>query len=198
MKSCGWNVIDVFDGCSNVVGITQALIAARANLDKPTFVNVRTVIGVGSAVAGDAKAHGAAFGPAEVKNIKKGFGLDPDGHFYLPQDVKDFFEEIRSRGKSYQREWETKLNDYERAYPDLAREFKLRMQGKPARDWRTLIPVKNELPTAPTASRKSAGLVCNQLAANLNHMMVGTADLTPSVNMSWKGQVDFQHVGYKA
>ncbi|KEF60678.1 transketolase [Exophiala aquamarina CBS 119918] len=197
MKSCGWNVIDVFDGCSNVVGITRALIAARENLDMPTFVNVRTVIGVGSAVAGDAKAHGAAFGPAEVKNIKKGFGLDPDQHFYLPQDVKDFFGEIRSLGNSYQREWDAKINAYERAYPDLAREFTLRMQGKLTADWRALIPVKGDLPTTPTASRKSAGLICNQLATNLNHMMVGTADLTPSVNMSWKGHVDFQHPDLK-
>lgn len=63
MKASGWNVIDVSDGTSNISGVVQALVTARASTDKPTFINIRTVIGIGSISAGDAKAHGAAFGP---------------------------------------------------------------------------------------------------------------------------------------
>lgn len=194
MQACGWNVIDVHDGSSDIIGITRALVTARASQDKPTFVNVRTIIGIGSSIAGDAKAHGAAFGASEVINIKKKFGLDPEEHFYLSNDIKDFFKEIQVRGKSYQREWNQKLEQYSTAHPELAKEFKLRVEGKPSKDWRALIPAKKDLPTSSTPARKSAGVVCNELAANLNNFMVGTADLTPSVNMSWKGQVDFQSV----
>jgi dihydroxyacetone synthase len=61
-------------------------------------------------------------------------------------------------------------------------------------DWTKFIPKKEDFPTSPTASRKSAGIVCNPLAENLRNVMVGTADLTPSVNMSFKNQVDFQQV----
>jgi dihydroxyacetone synthase len=68
------------------------------------------------------------------------------------------------------------------------------MQGKMTQDWTKLIPSKEEFPASPTASRKSAGLCCNPLASKLQSIMVGTADLTPSVNMAWKGKVDFQHV----
>ena len=76
----------------------------------------------------------------------------------------------------------------------MAAEFKLRVEGKPTSDWRSIIPSKDQLPEEPTASRKSAGIVCNPLAAETQNMMVGTADLSPSVNMIWKGKVDFQHV----
>jgi len=64
-------------------------------------------------------------------------------------------------------------------------------------DWAELIPAKSSFSTTATASRKSAALICNPLAEHLSNFMVGTADLTPSVNMAWKGKVDFQHPGLR-
>lgn len=71
MRACGWHVIDIEDGCFDIEGLVKALNQARASTDKPTFINVRTIIGLGSAVAGDAVAHGAAFGAADIANMKK-------------------------------------------------------------------------------------------------------------------------------
>lgn len=191
MKACGWNVIDVFDGVTNVTGIVNALIEAKAS-DKPTYINVRTVIGIGSASAGDAKAHGAAFGPEDVANIKRCFGMNPEEHFVVSEATYSFFREAKSRGKRYEQQWADLVDAYSRKYPELANEFKLRSLGKMPQDWMKLIPDKSSFPTSPTPSRKSAGLICNPLAQSLSNFMVGTADLTPSVNMTWKGKKDFQ------
>lgn len=79
-------------------------------------------------------------------------------------------------------------------YPELHEEFTKRVEGKFTEDWRSIIPPKETFPTSATASRKSAGLVCNRLASKLRNMIVGTADLSPSVNMIWKDKVDFQNV----
>jgi dihydroxyacetone synthase len=51
MRATGWNVLDVLDGHSNVSSIVHALLAARSS-DKPTFINIRTIIGIGSGKAG--------------------------------------------------------------------------------------------------------------------------------------------------
>jgi dihydroxyacetone synthase len=193
MRACGWNVVDVFDGSENIRDITKALVAARTS-DLPTFINVRTVIGIGSAIAGQAKAHGAAFGPADVAGIKKKFGMNPEEHFVVPDAVYNFFHEARSRGEAYKAEWSDLLDSYSKEYPEEAAEFHLRMAGKMTDDWTKFIPKKESLPTGPTPSRKSAGIVCNPLAENLKNFLIGTADLTPSVNMSFKNQVDFQNV----
>lgn len=193
MRACGWNVIDVFNGSCNIEDITKALVAARAS-HLPTFINVRTVIGIGSAVAGQAKAHGAAFGPADVAKIKKKCGLNPEEHFVVPDAVYDFFREAQFRGETHSAEWSALLESYDKQYPEEAAEFHLRVAGKMTDDWTKFIPKKDSLPTGPTPSRKSAGIVCNPLAENLKNFMIGTADLTPSVNMSFKNQVDFQHV----
>ncbi|KAI1617685.1 Transketolase, thiamine diphosphate binding domain-containing protein [Exophiala viscosa] len=186
MRACGWNVIDVHDGTSNVQGCTQAFIEARVS-DLPTFINIRTVIGIGSAIAGQAKAHGAAFGAEDVANIKRAFGMNPEEHFVVPDEVYDFFREARSRGEEYEANWADIVESYTQKYPQEGAEFKLRVQGKMPQDWAQFIPKKDDLPTRPTPSRKSAGIVCNVLAENLKNFMVGTADLSPSA------KVDFQN-----
>jgi dihydroxyacetone synthase len=193
MRACGWNVIDVFQGESNIQGITEALFKARVS-DRPTFINIRTIIGFGSAVAGKAKAHGAAYGAEDVSNIKKVFGMNPDEHYGVPDSVYDFFREAESRGQKYESEWSSLVERYNDKYPQEGAEFKLRVAGRMPEDWSQFIPKKEDIPSKPTSTRKAAGLVCNPLAANLKNFMVGTADLSPSVNMSFPGQVDFQNV----
>ena len=193
MRACGWNVLDILDGNYDVEGIVHALGLARRS-DRPTFVNVRTVIGVGSAVQGDAQAHGAAFGAEDVRGIKRFYGMDPEEHFVVSDRVKGFFEPLVERGRKWEREYEELLGRYGEAYPELAAEFELRRRGQTVRDWREVIPSMEELGRDPLPSRKSGGVVCNPLAQRINTFMVGTADLSPSVNMMWKDKKDFQHV----
>ncbi|KAH6853136.1 Transketolase, thiamine diphosphate binding domain-containing protein [Chaetomium sp. MPI-CAGE-AT-0009] len=194
MTASGWEVLEVADGNNDVEGVVAALVTARSSSSgKPVFVNIKTTIGVGSKVAGDAKAHGAAFGAEEVANIKKAWNFNPEEHFVVSDTVYDFFREVKTRGRQFEKEWQQLLVDYGNEYPDLASELALRIKGEFTGDWAEIIPAKEDFPTAPTASRKSAGLVCNPLAAMIKNFMVGTADLSPSVNMIWKDKVDFQH-----
>ena len=196
MRATGFIVVDIFDGNSNVGAIVRALLEARTS-DRPTFINIRTTIGFGSLRAGDAKVHGAALGADDVANVKKSFGLNPEQHFHIPQDVYDFFADVAVRGDQYVEEWNIKVKKHAEAFPDLGAEFKLRVEGKMPRDWTKYIPKKDALPTAPTASRKSAGLVGNPLYEHMNNFMVGTADLTPSCNVAYPNRVDFQSVSYR-
>ncbi|CAM1507469.1 Fc.00g071100.m01.CDS01 [Cosmosporella sp. VM-42] len=197
MRACGWEVLEIEDGCYDVEGLVKALLQAKASTERPTFINVRTIIGVGSKVAGDAKAHGAAYGNEGVKLIKQAFGMNPDEHFVVSDEVYSFFREMKTRGEKLEEDWASLVSGYRKEYPELYAEFNKRVEGKFTADWRSIIPAKETFPTTPTASRKSAGIICNPLAAKLKNFMVGTADLSPSVNMTWKDKVDFQHPGLK-
>jgi dihydroxyacetone synthase len=193
MAASGWNVIEVLDGSNDIQGIVDALSAAQLTEDKPTFVNCHTVIGIGSAVAGDAKAHGAAFGEADVKNIHTINSFDPEDRFAVSERVYDFFQKGGlSRGSKLVEEWNVLLASYCEEYPELGAELRERIKGELPKNWEDCIP--KLFPTSPTPSRKSAGLVCNPLAKKIPNFMVGTADLSPSVHMSWDGKVDFQSV----
>ncbi|KAK9449621.1 Transketolase, thiamine diphosphate binding domain-containing protein [Limtongia smithiae] len=189
MRACGWNVIDIEDGCYDIAAIVAAMAKARESTDKPTFINCRTIIGVGSDVQGDAKAHGAAFGEKGVRNVKMANGLDPDIKFFIPDAVYDFFSDIRVRGDHLTSDYTTLLSEYAQAYPELSAEFESRRNGLLPANWSSLIPAS--FPNEPTASRKSSGLAFNPVAKEINSFIVGTADLSPSVNMIWPGKVDF-------
>ncbi|KAL1603233.1 hypothetical protein SLS59_004328 [Nothophoma quercina] len=191
MRATGFNVIDILDGHFNVSSIVHALLSARSS-DKSTFINIRTVIGIGSQKAGTPATHGAALGLDDIINIKKSSGLNPDEHYILPDEMYGFFSDVASRGKQLESDWSNSLSAYEKAYPELAAEFKLRVAGKMPEDWTKFIPKKEDFPKEPTATRKSAGFVGNPLGKNMSNFLVGTADLTPSCNVAYKKKVDFQ------
>lgn len=192
IRACGWDVIDVEDGCFDIVSLVCALEQARASHEKPTFINVRTVIGLGSSVAGTAVAHGTAFGTKSVADMKTLYGFNPEEQFVIGDTVRQFFQGLPARGEQWVREWNELVNDYIAKYPKLGAEFQARVRGELPVDWQKYIPTS--FPEKPTASRASSGLVFNPIAKEVKTFMVGTADLSPSVNMIWKDKVDFQHV----
>jgi dihydroxyacetone synthase len=194
MRACGWEVLEVPDGTQDVEKIVAALLQAKESREKPTFINIRTVIGIGSQVAGNAKAHGAAYGVEDVKSIKKAFGMNPEEHFVLVDEVYSYFREAKGRGDAIEKDWNDLVAAYSKEYPELHKDFTGRVEGKFPKDWKSIIPAKGSFSKDPIASRKSAGLICNPLADALNNFMVGAADLSPSVAMIWKDKVDFQHV----
>ena len=179
------------DGCFDIAGIIDALQQAK-KAEKPTFINVRTVIGLGSKVAGMADAHGMAFGADDVSHMKRACGFDPKQHFVIGKEVREFFEELPSRGEKHVQEWNELVERYAEAHPALAAEFRRRVAGEIDSGWKDLVP--KSFSDKPTASRAASGLVFNPIAEKINNFIVGTADLPPSVFMDWPGKRDFQHV----
>lgn len=192
MRACGWDVIDVQDGCYDIHGIVAALKQAKESTQKPTFINVRTVIGVDSAVAGQAVAHGVALGTNNVAELKKEYGFNPEENFVITPTVRRFFEDIPARGQALVNRWNDLIERYSKEFPEPAAELQMRTKGELPADWNNLIP--KEFPSKPTASRAASGLVFNPIAEKVKTFMVGTADLSPSVNMAYPGKVDFQNV----
>lgn len=190
MEACGWEVIDVEDGVNDVEAIVSALERGRdPNRQKPLFINIRTIIGVGSAVAGKAVAHGVPLGKDNIAEMKKAYGWDVDKTFHIPDKVKDFYADIPTRGEGHVKQWNELLNAYTKAHPALAKTLKSRMAGELPANWSDMIP--KTFPDENTPSRKSNNLAIAPLLASCPSFMVGTADLTPSVNLTWPSYETF-------
>ncbi|KAI9655709.1 MAG: hypothetical protein M1821_005144 [Bathelium mastoideum] len=191
MRACGWDVIDVEDGVNDVEAIVTALaFGTDPSRTRPLFINVRTIIGVGSAVAGQAVAHGVPFGTQNVADMKKAYGWDAEKHFFIPDRVRQFYQDIPARGDKWVQEWAHLMTAYRKAHPELATELQERIEGRIAENFDELIP--KSFPTSPTPTRKSNNLVFGPIIDKINTFMVGTADLTPSVNLGYPSRVDFQ------
>ena len=140
---------------------------------------------------GTAEAHGAAFGVEDVANMKRAFGFNPDESFVIGDAVRQFFQGLPSRGEEYVNSWNGLLERYSHEFPELAAKFHSRVKGE-LNGWEQLVP--KTFSDQPTATRASSGMVFNPIAKEVESFMVGTADLSPSVNLIWPRKVDFQHV----
>ena len=185
MEACGWDIIDVEDGVNDVEGIVAAMEKGRdPNRTKPLFVNVRSIIGVGSARAGQAASHGASLGTDNVAAMKRAYGWDVTKKYHIPREVKDFYADIPARGEQWVSEWNILVDRYKQAHPELGAEFQARVEGRIPADWTKLIPKSFSMDDTPT--RKSNNIVMKEVIEQVNTFMVGTADLTPSVNLTYK------------
>lgn len=193
--SYGWQVIRVNDG-NDVEEIANALKAAKANLEQPTMIEIKTVIGYGSPnKSGSNAAHGAPLGDDEIKLTKEAYkwGHEP---FSVPDEVyADFDEKIVQRGKASEEAWNKLFEEYKAVYPELAAEFEGAMNGELPAEWDEDLPVFE--PGKDTlATRASSGKVLNAIAKTVPSFFGGSADLAGSNNTRMNDESDFDKTNY--
>ncbi|HMS65550.1 MAG TPA: transketolase [Ignavibacteria bacterium] len=194
-ESFGWHVIVVNDG-NNVEAISKAIELAKNVKDKPSLIKIRTHIACGSPNKADtAGAHGSPLGPEEVKLTKINLGWDPEKFFYVPEDVKKFYEEAGNKGAKKEEEWNKLFSEYKIKYADLANEFENFSKGKFPDNFSKSFPVFDPK-EGQIATRSASGKTINAIASLLPLMMGGSADLEPSTDTFMKGYESFQSGKY--
>lgn len=188
-EAYNWQVIRVEDG-TDIDSISKALDAAKAETTKPTLIEVKTVIGFGSPnKSGKSASHGAPLGDAEIKLTKASYVWDHE-EFYVPEEVKDLFEErIEKRGADTEAAWTEKMEQYKAAHPELHAELVQAINNELPSNWEADLPTYDL--TSKKATRQTSGEVLNALAKNIPSIFGGSADLAGSNNTMLKGEADF-------
>ncbi|MFB0831159.1 transketolase [Brevibacillus laterosporus] len=193
-KAYGWQYIRVEDG-NNVDAIEKALAEARTDLERPTLIEVKTTIGFGSPNKGGSSAsHGAPLGTDEVVLTKQTYAWEHEA-FHVPQEVKEYYATLVEAGQKKEAEWDELLTAYEKAYPELAAQFKQVSNGEVSKDFDA------DLPTyeigSKLATRAASGNAINGLAKRMPNLIGGSADLAHSNNTLIKGAKDFLPGSYE-
>ncbi len=192
-ESVHWQYLRVEDG-NNVDEITKAISEAKANLEQPTLIEVRTIIGYGSPkVAGTNKAHGAPLGVEEAKATKKAYGWDYEEDFYVPKEVKAHFESLKQVGIQAEKQWNELFKAYEEAYPQLGNELEDAIDGK------VLIDVKDILtfnPEKAVSTRVASGNAINHFVKIVPSIFGGSADLSHSTMTEITGEAAYAVESY--
>ncbi|WP_103336111.1 transketolase [Amycolatopsis sp. CA-126428] len=186
----GWHT-QVVEGGEDVVAIEEAIKAAKAETQRPSFIAVRTVIGYPAPKKmGTGKAHGAALGAEEVAAVKKILGFDPEQSFQVDDDVLKHTRQALERGKAAHAEWQEKFEAWAAANPErkkLADRLATRTLPEGFADhlphW--------EPDAKGIATRKASGEVLSALADPLPELWGGSADLAESNNTTMKGADSF-------
>ncbi|MCX7750551.1 MAG: transketolase [Candidatus Bipolaricaulota bacterium] len=188
-RAYGWHVAEVADG-TDLFAIDGAIRAAQAERERPSLLCIRTVIGYGAPTkAGTHHAHGSPLGPEEVRGAKRALGWPEEPPFLVPEGVRAYAAELRARGERAEERWRRRLAEYERAHPELAREFSRRIRGELPAGWDEGLP---GFPAGGKVStRKASEAVLRALGERVPELVGGSADLNPSCLTWLPGKGDF-------
>jgi len=189
--ACGWHTLCVATG-NDCEAIDRAIHEARAEVNRPSLIAVRTNIGYGAPGKQDScEAHGSPLGPTELAAAKTCFHWPLEPSFYLPEDVAAFFRELKERGPSREAAWNELFKGYRKEFPDLAKLLDRIMAGELPPGWEEHLPRFSE-GSKDMATRKASESVLQALSASIPELMGGSADLNPSTFTWLKGEGDFQ------
>lgn len=178
----GWQVLRVEDG-NDLPAIEKAIKEAQAVSDRPTLIEVKTVIGYGSpnkqGIGGHGGTHGSPLGPEEAKLTKENYKWVYEEDFFVPDEVRAHFAEVKERGVEANKAWEAKFAEYKKAYPELAAQFETAISGELPEGWDRDLP-KYSVEDKAVSTRVASGKALNGLAPNVPNLTGGSADLESS------------------
>ncbi len=189
-ESYGWHVVRDIDG-HNPKEIKRALESAIKNTSQPSILCCNTVIGWGSPnKAGKESSHGAPLGDEEIQLTRKELGWEHE-----PFDIPDEYYaawDAKPNGEKLESAWQKKLSSYEKKYPELAAEYKRRMQNEFPSNWSDVVDryLNSTVEKAESlATRKASQNAIEAYAKHLPEMIGGSADLTGSNLTNWSGSI---------
>ena len=180
-EAYGWNVISDVDG-HDAAAIAAAIDQAVAEIDKPTMICCKTVIGFGSPnKQGTASTHGAPLGEEEIAATRAELGWDA-APFEIPADIAAAWDS-RERGAASEEAWNALFGGYAAEHPELAAEYARRMAGNLPDNWSDFADkaiADIDAAGETMATRKASLLALNAFAPALPELVGGSADLTGS------------------
>ena len=187
-EAYGWHVIPAVDG-HDPEAINAAIEAAKAETGKPTLICTKTIIGFGSPnKSGSHDCHGAPLGHDEIAAAREFLGWE-HGPFDIPADIYAEWD-AKDAGAAKEADWNAKFDAYAAAYPELAAEFKRRVNGELPAEWEekaSAIIADLQANPANIASRKASQNALEAFGKMLPEFMGGSADLAPSNLTMWSG-----------
>jgi transketolase len=186
-----WHVLHVED-INDLEAMRSAIREAQAEKDKPSLIVVKTVIGYGSPNKHNSSdAHGSPLGKEEIPLTKKNLGWEWDEPFYVPDEALQRFRQAVLKGAEEQSNWQQRMEQYKREFPQEAAELDLFMSGRLPNGWDDELPVFAP-DKGPMATRTSSGQAINAIAAKVQNFISGAADLYPSTDAYIKGGGDLK------
>lgn len=176
MQSMNWNYYLVEDG-ENVDDIVEKIQLAKEG-DKPTLIEIKTVIGKTSSLEGTNSVHGAPLSFEEVNKMRTCFGGEP---FEIIPEAYDAFSEIKKVNDDLFNKDKDLLKEYSQKYKADYLELSLFYNG-------TDKITKNDLLldfdiNYSKATRYAAGTAMTALTSICPVMLGGSADLASSTQV---------------
>jgi transketolase len=175
----------------DVEALYQAILAAKAETDRPSFIVLKTIIGWPAPnKQNTGKAHGSALGADEVRATKEILGLDPNETFAVDPEVLEHARQVSARGRAAHAEWQKAFDTWAQANPEAKKLWDRMSTRSLPEGWDNALP---EFPADEKglATRAASGKILGALAPVLPELWGGSADLAESNNTTMEGEPSF-------
>lgn len=188
-------MIRVEDG-TDLRTIEEAICEAQGDTERPTLIEIKTVIGYGSPNKGGKSAsHGSPLGESEIALVKEAYGWPSETPFYVPEEVRELFSVSLTEGQKNEDAWNRVLEEYVVKYPDAGKTFMEAISNKLPENFALELPVYKSTDAA-ISTRQASGNALNALAKRTPMLMGGSADLQGSNVTNLKGLPVFHAKDY--
>ncbi|MGX7405291.1 transketolase [Aerococcus urinaehominis] len=188
-QAYNWQYIRVEDG-EDLAEIDQAINEAKADTEHPSLIEVKTVIGAGSSLAGSHQVHGNPLKADDIVDYKLDKGLSSQT-FYVDRQVYDLYRSsiLTSQLASYEK-WQADLVNYQASYPHQAQAYRQALGGWLPKNWTSqLTPYRVD--ETGLSGRDASGEVLTCLQDILPNLWGGSADLASSNKTTLTNKGDF-------
>jgi len=176
-QAYGWHVEEV-DGQDHQ-SLRDVLERAKREVERPSLVIVRTVIGFGSPNrAGTSKAHGSPLGAEEVALTKRALGWPEQPELWVPDEVRRYFAARIEAKRSQSADRRVRLAAWRAAEPERAAAWDAAREGRLPADLAERLA--DGMQGVDAATRKHSGTVLEKLSQLVPNMAGGSADLAGS------------------
>ncbi|MCI5840211.1 MAG: transketolase [Peptoniphilaceae bacterium] len=175
-ESMNWDYQLVSDG-ENLEMIEKAIENAKKT-DKPSLIEVKTVIGKGSEFEGTNKVHGAPLSMDDFRRAEKVWGWDYED-FEVPKEVYERFSQIKENGKIKHSKWNELFLEYKKNYPNEVKRLERGINKElPENFEEKIISIKDD--DKPIATRSISGKIIQEISKQDIDFWGGSADLASS------------------
>jgi len=185
--ACNWHVQKVEDG-NDMAAITKAIEAAKAS-DKPSLIEIKTVIGFGAPNQGTAAVHGSPLNTDSIATAKAALGWPHSQEFYVPNEVTVASQDWQNAAQKLENEWQQLVASYKQNHPNEWAEWQQWQTGQPSvnlDEWPEFWQYEGNL-----ATRQSSEVVLNKLSTVMPNLFGGSADLAPSNLSTMKNRTSY-------
>jgi transketolase len=191
VQTVDWTHGDAHHYQENVAALADALEAAKAVTDRPSFICLHTIIGWPAPnLQGTGKAHGAALGDKEVAATKEVLGFDPDEDFQVADEVITHTRKLIERGAQIQQEWQQAYDEWAAANPERKELHERLIKNELSPGWEDALPSWSADPKG-IATRAASGKILNAITPKMPELWGGSADLAESNNTTPEGEPSF-------
>ena len=175
-ESMNWNYLFVKDG-NDTEEISKAINVAKKS-NKPTIIEIKTIIGYGAPNFGESSIHGKPMPQDDIKVLRKNLAYS-EPELTFNNVVYDYYKEtIIERGIEAEKNWNLLVRDYANRYND---EYKLLVNFiNDSFEIEDLSNCPKWEDGSMESTRKVMGKVIDWISSELPNAIGGSADLTAS------------------